>query len=228
MKKILKDWTRFEKVLLLVSIFLISISGIVMKSEILTIITSLVGITCALMQAKGKVISQLMGVLEAILYSILSFQNQYYGEVIIYVIVILPTYLFGIYSWITNKNEDTNTVNQKAFTRKEWVVLFILNIFLFVILYFILRYFNTNQLIVSTLSMLASLTATYLIARRNKYSFLFFIINDMILLILWGIPVLKGDFSLIPILIEPFLLLVNDSYGWKNWNKNEENICGEG
>lgn len=223
MEKIGKDWTRFEKILLLVSIFLISISGIVTKSEILTVIVSLVGMTCAIMQAKGKVISQFIGVLEAILYPILSFQNQYYGEVIIYLAIVLPTYLFGIYSWITHKNEDTNTVIQKVFTLKEWMILLILNGLLFVILYKILQYFNTSELLVSTLSMLASLTATYLIAKRNKYSFIFFIVNDIILLILWGIPVLQGEISLIPILIEPFLLLINDCYGWKNWNENEKN-----
>lgn len=223
MKKIWKDWTGFEKILLLVSVFLITASGIITKSEILTIIASLVGITCALMQAKGKVISQFMGVLEAILYSILSFQNQYYGEVIIYMVVVLPTYLFGIYSWVSNKNKDTDTVIAKIFTKREWIVLLILNVILFVVLYIILQYFNTNALMVSTLSMLASLTATYLIARRNKYSFLFFIINDVILLILWGIPVLQGEISLIPISIEPFLLLINDCYGWKNWNENEKN-----
>ncbi len=227
MKKIWKDWTGFEKILLLVSVFLITTSGIITKSEILTIIASLVGITCALMQAKGKVISQFMGVLEAILYSILSFQNQYYGEVIIYMVVVLPTYLFGIYSWVSNKNKDTDTVIAKIFTKREWIVLLILNVILFVVLYIILQYFNTSALMVSTLSMLASLTATYLIARRNKYSFLFFIINDVILLILWGIPVLQGEISLIPILIEPFLLLINDSYGWKNWNENEKNNSKE-
>lgn len=225
MEKVLKDWTRFEKILLVVSILLIGTSGIITKSEILTIIASFVGITCALMQAKGKAISQFMGVLEAILYSILSFQNQYYGEVIIYAVVVLPTYLFGIYSWVTHKNEDTDTVVAKVFTKKDWLLLLILNIVLFFLLYMLLQYFHTNALLVSTLSMLASLTATYLIVQRNKYSFLFFIINDIILLILWGIPVLQGDISLLPILIEPFLLLINDTYGWKNWNENEKNAC---
>ena len=73
------------------------------------------------------------------------------------------------------------------------------------------------------ISQFIGVMANYLIVRRNKYSFLFYIINDLILVILWGIPVLKGDFTLIPILIDPILLLVNDSYGWKNWNKNEKN-----
>lgn len=88
----------------------------------------------------------------------------------------------------------------------------------------ILKSLNTNELVVSTLSMLASLMANYLIVRRNKYSFLFYIINDIILVILWGIPVLKGDFSLIPLLMDPILLLISDSYGLKNWNKNEKNL----
>lgn len=222
MNNLLKDWNKFEKTLLFVSIILISISGIINKSEILTIITSFFMIICALTQAKGKVISQFIGVIAIILYSIVAFKNQYYGEVIIYVLVLLPMYIVGIYSWITNKNETTNTVNQNDLSKKEWIILGILDVLLFGILYFILKYFNTNQIIVSTLSMLASLMANYLIVRRNKYSFLFYIINDLILIILWGIPVLQGDFTLIPILIDPILLLINDSYGWKNWNKNEK------
>lgn len=222
MNKILQDWNKFEKTLLFSSIVLIIASGFISKSEILTIITSLFMIVCALTQAKGKVISQFIGVIAIILYAVVAFKNQYYGEVIIDIAVLLPMYLIGIYSWLTNKNEDTNTVNQNSLAKKEWIILGILDVLLFGILYYILKYFNTNQLIVSTLSMLASLMANYLIVRRNKYSFLFYIVNDLILVILWGIPVLQGDFTLIPILIDPVLLLINDSYGWKNWNKNEE------
>ena len=88
------------------------------------------------------------------------------------------------------------------------------------ILYFVLKYFHTSQLMVSSFSMITSLVATYLIVRRNKYSFAFFIGNDIILIILWGIPVLQGDFSLLPIIIENIVLLMNDAYGLKNWNEN--------
>ena len=67
--------------------------------------------------------------------------------------------------------------------------------------------------------MILSICAVYLIVRRSKFGFLFYILNDIILLLLWGIPVLQGNFALIPILLEPVILLINDSYGWKNWNK---------
>lgn len=71
MKKLFKDWNRFEISLLLLSILAIMFSSIICKSEILTILASLVGVTCSLLQAKGKVFSQFIGS-DILFYSILS------------------------------------------------------------------------------------------------------------------------------------------------------------
>lgn len=73
MKKLFKDWKPFEIGLLIFDIIAIAISSAIAKSEILTILTSLAGIFCVLLQAKGKVLSQFVGIAEVILYSILSY-----------------------------------------------------------------------------------------------------------------------------------------------------------
>ena len=118
MKKLFNDWTKFEIILLLFSLSIIVISGILCNSTILTIICSITGILCALTQAKGKVISQFIGLILVVLYSILSFQNKYYGEVLIYIFIMLPLFISGIVSWIRNINEETNTVEKKRW--KSW------------------------------------------------------------------------------------------------------------
>lgn len=220
MKKIGKDWKPFEIGLLLFSVIAICFSGVLCQSEILTIITSFVGTFCALLQAKGKIISQFVGIAEVILYSILSYQNHYYGEVIIYILIVFPMYAYGVVSWVTNKNKETNTVEPKKIQKREWICLIFASMIAFAVLYEVLKYFHTEALFVSSLSMVTSLIATYLIVRRSKYSFLFYIGNDIILILLWGIPVWQGNVALLPILIEPIVLLINDSYGWKNWNEN--------
>lgn len=220
MKKLFKDWKAFEIGLLIISVLSILVSAIVFKSQILTLMTSLIGILCALLQAKGKIISQFVGLLEVILYPILSYQNQYYGEVIIYVFIVFPMYLYGVISWVTHKNKETATVEANQISKKEWIILSFASLVSFVVLYYVLKYFNTSQLIISSLSMVTSLIATYLITRRSKYSFLFYIGNDIILILLWGIPVLKGNFSLLPMLLDPIILFINDNYGWRNWNEN--------
>ena len=223
MKKLFSDWTKFEIMLLSFSLLIVITSGIICNSTILTIICSITGILCALTQAKGKVISQFIGLVLVVLYSILSFQNKYYGEVLIYIFIMLPLFISGIISWIRNVNEETNTVEKNDLTKKEWMILTIISIGLFIGLYYLLKYFNTSQLFVSTLSMVTSLFATYLVARRSKYGFLFYIGNDIILFILWGIPVIQGELVLIPMLFNPIINFVNDSYAWFSWNKRGKN-----
>lgn len=155
-----------------------------------------------------------------IFYSILSYQNHYYGEVMIDVLIVFPMYVYGVFSWITHRNEETDTVESNEISKKEWGILAFSGVVGFALLYCVLKYFNTSQLMISSLSMVTSLMATYLITRRSKYSFIFYIGNDIILILLWGIPILQGDFYLVPVLVENIVLLLNDSYGLKNWNEN--------
>lgn len=219
MKKILKDWTKFEIGLMIISLITVVMSGILCKSTALTIICSITGIICALTQAKGKIISQFIGLILVALYSIISFENKYFGEVLIYIFIMLPLYISGIISWIRNIDTKTNTVIKNELKKKEWLILSIIATILFIGLYYLLKIFNTNQLFVSTLSMVTSLFATYLVARRSKYGFLFYIGNDIILFILWGLPVFQGELILIPMLFNPIINFINDMYGWINWSK---------
>jgi len=221
MKKLFKDWSKFEITLLLTSIIVVIISGVFAKSNLLVIMSSIAGVSCALTQAKGKVISQFIGVILVGLYSVLSFQNRYYGEVLIYIFIMLPLFIGGIISWIKNVNKETDTVNKNELKIVEWIVLTIVASVTFIGLYYLLKYFNTSQLFVSTLSMVTSLFATYLVARRSKFGFLFYMGNDIIMLILWGVPVVLGNLTLIPMMVNPIINFINDTYGWRSWNKRE-------
>lgn len=71
------DWTKLEKTLLFGSIILVSLVGIIFKSDLLTTICSIVGIITALLLAKGKNLGQIFGLLIVALYSIVSFKNGY-------------------------------------------------------------------------------------------------------------------------------------------------------
>lgn len=219
--KLFKDWTNFEKLLLFGSIIIVSFSGILFKSDLLTTSCSIVGIITALLLAKGKNLGQVFGLLITVLYSIVSFKNKYYGEVLMYTLLKLPMYVIGILAWKNHKNEKTNSVEINSIKKNEWIILSIVFIWVFVGIYYLLRAFNTNELIVSTISVLISLVAIYLQIRRSKYIFGFYLLNDIILVFLWGIPVLQGKFILLPMLLNPTINFINDSYGFYNWKKTE-------
>ena len=61
--KVFKDWTMFEKILLIGSVLIVSFTGIIFKSDLLTTICSIVGIMTALLLAKGKSLGQVFGLL---------------------------------------------------------------------------------------------------------------------------------------------------------------------
>lgn len=222
MKRLFKDWTIFELILLIGSPAVVLIFGLIFNSDLLTISTSIVGISCALLMAKGLVLGQIFGIAIVILYSILSYKNGFYGEVFIYLFIMLPMYIWGIVSWIKHKNKETNAVEVSAISLKEWLIVAIVSLFVFIGFYFALKSLDTKELFISTLSVVDNIFAVYLLARRSKYGFVSYIVNDLILIVLWGIPIIQGNFILIAMLINPIVNLINDTYGIVNWSKMQK------
>lgn len=217
-----KDWTKFEKILLFTSVILVALVGILFKSDLLTTTCSIVGIITALLLAKGKNLGQIFGLLIVALYSIVSFKNKYYGEVIIYLGIMLPMYIIGIVSWLKHQNKETNSVEVNIIKVKEWILVSVASVISFIGIYFLLKAFNTNQLFISSLSVIDSLFAIYLGIRRSKYSFHFYVVNDLILIALWGLPVISGNLILLPMVFNPMINLINDLYGIYNWKRLEK------
>lgn len=221
-KEYFKEWNKFELCLVIVGIISSILIGLFFKSPIVTVAYSIVSIITAMLQAKGKIESQFFSIAVCLIYSYVSYTNRYFGEVIFYMLVMFPMAIGGIISWMSHKNEKTNTVEVNEIKLKEWILITIISIISFFVFYHLLKYFNTNELIISTFSMIDSFLALYLLVRRSKYSFMFYLINDITLIILWIMPVLNGELILIPMIIEPLILFISDCYGTFNWNKMEE------
>ena len=69
--------------------------------------------------------------------------------------------------------------------------------------------------------LVTSVVASYLLIRRSSYYAIGFILNDIVLIVLWGIASAK-DISLLPQAICFAAFLLNDAYGFVRW-KIEEN-----
>lgn len=215
----MKDWSKFEKSLLVISIFLVLVFGIVFKNNLITIGASMIGIICALFLAKGKAIGQFLGIPLVILYSITSYRNKFYGEIIIYIGLMLPMYIYGIIEWLRHNSKKTDSVEINEIKSKEWLILSFVGVTMFVGFYFLLKTLNTSNLVVSTLSLVDNVFAVYLLVRRSKYGFVAYIVNDIILISLWAYPLFLGKFLYISMLLNPIINLINDSYGVYNWSK---------
>lgn len=213
------DWTLFEFLLFSIGMVLTAIIGIVFSSDWLTISYTLIGIVNAMLLAKGKVLGQFLGLVIVVLYSIISYRNAYYGEIIIYVTMMLPLYIISIISWIKHRTKEEKSIVVNEIKTKEWVFVGIVTVCLFIAFYFILKALNTSQLFISTFSIIDSAFVVYLLARRSRVGFLSCIINDIVLITLWGIPIIQGNLTLLPMILVSVVGMTFDAYGWVHWGK---------
>lgn len=220
-----KGWTIFEKLFLFLGTIFAFLLTFLFKGTWIDLGYTLLYFWTALLLAKGKYACYIIGIISTFFYAYVSYSNSYYGEVIIAMLCTLPLMVIGLINWLKHQ-DNTNTVIIKEITKKELIVVLLSQVVMFLGYYYLLKIFNTNNLLVSTFSIVASIIATYLTARRSEYGFIGFIINDLILIVLWSIPVINGESNLIPVLLCPVLLLINDIYGVYNWKriKNKQKI----
>lgn len=82
--------------------------------------------------------------------------------------------------------------------------------------YFILGYFQTANLVPSTLSVTTSFIAVYLTYKRSPYYALGYAANDIVLIVLW-ILAARQDTSYLSVVVCFTAFLANDIYGFINW-----------
>jgi len=183
-----------------------------------TLYTSLYLIT-ALLTSKGKVECYFVGFFSVFFYGIISYNQGYYGELIVTIFLTFPIMIIGIISWLRHQDKEEDTVIISSLSKKEITMVLLSQFILYWIYYFILKAFNTDLLVISTISIVTSVLATYFEARRSELSLFCYIANDLVIIALWLIPILKGQTELISVLVGPILLLINDIYGTYNWNR---------
>ena len=134
----------------------------------------------------------------------------------------IPIMIIGIISWLRNCDKEEDVVIVNTLSRKEIIIVFSSQLILFWIYYFLLKAFNTDLLVISSISIVTSVLASYFEARRSELSLFCYIANDIVIITLWIMPVIAGETALISVLVGPILLLINDIYGSYNWKKLKE------
>lgn len=192
------------------------------RENILTLIASLIGVTSLIFNAKGNPFGQLLMVVFSFLYGVISFGCAYYGEMITYLGMTMPMAVFALLSWLKNPfNGNRSEVKVNRVGSGEIWFMWILAAIVTVIFYWILEFFHTANLLLSTLSVTTSFVAVYLTFRRSPYFAVAYAANDMVLIALWILASLV-DTKYISVVVCFVAFLVNDLYGYINWCRMEK------
>lgn len=222
MNNAIKTLTKREWSIWIGSIIIVLISNLATKDfDLLTLVAALTGVTSLIFAAKGNVWGQVLMILFSILYGIISFRFRYWGEMMTYLGMTLPMAVWSTITWIENPSENNgNEVQIQSLSKKHIVALCISGIIVTAVFYYILKSFNTPNIIFSTISIITSFIAASLTMLRSSYYAVWYAANDIVLIILWVLASLK-DPAYIPVVVNFSIFFMNDMYGFMSWKQRE-------
>ena len=213
-----KDLSRFERGLWITSLIVVTLSFFFSNGGWLNLIASLIGVTALIFVSKGYVLGQILSVVFAVFYGYISFHFRYYGEMITYMCMTAPIAIAAVISWAKNPYKDTAEVTVSKMTKKQVIELSLLSVGITIVFYFILKAFDTANLIISTFSVTTSFLAVSFTYLRSPYYALAYSANDLVLIALWVLASLE-NVVYIPMIFCFVMFLANDMYGFFNWRR---------
>lgn len=222
-KKLLRIFTLRDILLWIFSATAITVSFLLFgNGGYLTLAASLIGVTSLIFNAKGNPMGQALMIAFSLMYGYISYTFSYYGEMITYLGMTLPMAVAALVSWMKNPFDGNRTqVRVYKLNKKDIAVMWTAAIITTAVFYFILKYFNTANLILSTVSVTTSFLAVYMTYKRSPAYAIGYAANDIVLIALWSLAS-KQDPSYISVVVCFVIFLVNDLYGFLCWKVMEK------
>ncbi len=218
--KSFKNLSKFE-----LSLWLFSCAAIVLSqllsggADVLTACASLIGVTALIFVAKGDVLGQLLTVVFSFAYAVISYTFRYYGEMMTYLCMTMPIAAMAVVSWLRHPfKEGAQEVEVNYLKTPEIIFACCLAAVVTWVFYYILAYFETANLVPSTISVTTSFLASYLTFRRSAFYALAYAANDLVLIVLWVLATAE-DIRYFAMVICFVMFFVNDMYGFINWSR---------
>ena len=206
----------YEAVFLGLTITLSIVLSILYNNYWLATLNGILGLLSIFLQAKGFFFAPLICIMDCLFYGMFSFKYNYIGEFIVYIFILIPINLYATIQWIIYKKFD-KTIYPNKLGKKETIIIILTSCAILIGGYFLLNALNSEQILLNTLSMYTLAYANYLLSRRCVWGFLYYILNDIVLIALWGITISLGDTHILSFFICTIAYLICDIYGIYNW-----------
>jgi nicotinamide mononucleotide transporter len=221
------DWSMWEKFWLALSTVAIFAASIWtwdptnLMGSYAALISSITGIWCVVLVAKGKISNYIWGFFNVVLYAYAAYTWKLYGDFMLNAYYFLPMQFVGWYIWTKpGYKKDADTIKAKVLSWKGRIILTLISVVATIGYGFILQRMGGNTPFLDAMSTVGSVIAMILMARMFMEQWVIWIIVDVVTVIMWAnIVFLEGGMFNLGILVMWSAWLINAVYGMVNWIK---------
>lgn len=179
------------------------------------VVAGIAGCISVVLTAKGRWMMYPIGFIQNFTYTVLAFQNMFYGEVIEQVFYIV-TMIWGMVAWARNMhtNEDgTQDVNTRKFGLAEWLFTIVGVTFGTWVFGRVLVAMGAAQPYTDAATNVMALFAQILMVKRYREQWVLWLLIDVFCIKMWWVA---GNWSMVAMYVA---WTANCIYGWMNWTK---------
>lgn len=219
LRDMVKGWKPLEIVWLTAATAAILILSLVMRDTPMGIIAALTGTWCVILTGKGKVSNFLFGIVNVVLYAIISWQTKYYGEVMLNLLYYLPCSVLGLFVWSRHTSDSTGDVAKEQLSVKASLIIYPLTAAAVVAYGFILKALGGQMPFTDSISTVLSVVAQILCLKRLTEQWVMWIVVDAVSVVLWAVPVFTTGES-VAMLLMWIVYLINAVIMYINWRRD--------
>lgn len=221
----LAGWSKKEVSWLVGCIVLTIVASSMSGSSAFILMFSIISIINLILAAKGKVFNYVLGLIAAIMYSVISYQNQVYGQLLLAIFFLCPIQFYGWYNWTRPHN---TTKERHIKIKKLTLPQFSKIIFLIVLLstvygYLVLHLFfgQSVGLVADAIVEVTSVIAFILTVLLYREFWILWLTVDVLTISIWVGGILDSviTIAVIPVIITKLVALINAIYGYISWRK---------
>lgn len=215
-KNELSGWKTWEIAWFLTAFGLVLTVSLILKNSLLSIFTATTGVANVVLVGKGKLGAYIFGIVNTVLYSIISFQAKYYGVSLLNIAYYLPMQFYGLHVWGRHMNASTNEVEKRVMSRKAKVVLGICVLAGTTGCGFMLKAFGDALPFVDALSTILSIIALYISIKMYAEQWVLWIGVNSVNSVLWAVNYLNGGQN-ISMFLMYIVFLTNAIIMYRKW-----------
>lgn len=199
------------------------IIGLTTNNSFLGMIVLITGILNSYYSSVGNKINFPIGVVNNLVLSYISFKNNNYGLVIFNLLLFMPINIKGYFEW--DKNSNKNLVENRGLGIKKGIITIIISIIIGLIVAYLLGLIPGERLTyLDSFTNVISFIAGILLMLRYNESWILYLINNVLDLILWIINYSSGGFDSLMVLLMSIMYLLINIYALFKWRNTNEKL----
>ena len=200
-KNEIHGWKKWEACWLSVACIIICCLSIYWGDNLMGIISSVTGVACVVCTGKGKLSAYIFGLINCVLYAIISYKAKLYGETMLNALYYVPMQFVGFYIWNNNINNTTKEV-KKIHMSALGRIITLFSLILFTYLYsLILKHLGDAMPLVDSFTTVSSVIAMIISVKMFSEQWWIWVAVDVFSIYMWWNNFMAGGDNIATLLM---------------------------